>query len=293
MYFKRVTKYEGQRMEAYLRLGIFIGVYLLAALLEAYFPKRPPTQSRRTRWRINFSLVGIDILVQRLTVGAAAYLTAVYAQTHGWGLLHVLDLPFWLTALIAFLALDFAIYLQHVMSHALPVFWRLHSVHHADLDIDASSGLRFHPLEILISLLYKSLIVAALGVDPWVVIAFEVILNGSAVFTHANIRYPDKLDSWLRLLLCTPNMHRVHHSTSRDEMDTNFGFFLSIWDRLCGTHHRAPPRAGHEKVALGLPYAREQSKLGLIALLMMPFRVTRQTASLGLSPDVVSNEVKN
>lgn len=280
-------------MEAYLRFGIFLGVYLLAALLESLFSKRPPTQPKIRRWFINFSLVSINILVQRFTLGAAAYLTAVYAQDHGWGLMSVLNLPFWAEALIAFLFLDFAIYLQHVMSHALPIFWRLHSVHHADLDIDASSGLRFHPIEIIISILYKSVIVAALGADPWVVIAFEATLNGAAVFTHANIRYPDKLDWILRLLICTPNMHRVHHSTSRDEMDTNFGFFLSIWDRFCGTAHHSPPRAGHEKVALGLSYMREQSKLGLITLLMMPFRVTRQTASLGLSPDVVNGKTES
>lgn len=279
-------------MEAYLRFGIFVGVYVVATLFETLYPKRPPTESRAGRWMINFSLVGIDIMVQRFTLGAAAYLTAVYAQEHQWGLMSVVDWPFWLEALITFLILDFAIYLQHVMSHALPIFWRLHSVHHADLDIDASSGLRFHPIEIIISIIYKSAIVAALGMDPWVVIAFEATLNGAAVFTHANIRYPDKLDWWLRLLVCTPNMHRVHHSTARDEMDTNFGFFLSIWDRFCGTAHHPPPRAGHEKVALGLPYIREQSRLGLWQLLIMPFRVTRQTASLGLSPDVIEGQVK-
>lgn len=280
------------KVEAYLRFGIFVGVYVVATLFETLYPKRPPTESRAGRWMINFSLVGIDILVQRFTLGAAAYLTAVYAQEHQWGLMSVVDWPFWLEALITFLILDFAIYLQHVMSHALPIFWRLHSVHHADLDIDASSGLRFHPIEIIISIIYKSAIVAALGMDPWVVIAFEATLNGAAVFTHANIRYPDKLDWWLRLLVCTPNMHRVHHSTARDEMDTNFGFFLSIWDRFCGTAHHPPPRAGHEKVALGLPYIREQSRLGLWQLLIMPFRVTRQTASLGLSPDVIEGQVK-
>lgn len=277
--------------EAYLRLWIFLGVYFVALLLESLFPKRPPTQQKLNRWLINFSLITIDIFVQRFTLGAAAYLTAVYAQSHGWGFLNVINQPFWFEALIAFLILDFAIYVQHVVSHALPVFWRLHSVHHADLDIDASSGLRFHPLEILISIVYKSLIVAALGVDPWVVIAFEVTLNGSAVLTHANIRYPDKLDWFLRLVICTPNMHRVHHSIARDEMDTNFGFFLSIWDRLCGTHHREAPRNGHEKVKLGLPHMREQSKLNLWYLLKMPFSIAKQTASLGVSPDVVDGDV--
>lgn len=281
-------------METYLRFSIFLGIYLLAASLELFFPKRPPTQARVGRWVINFSLVGINILVQRFTLGAAAYVTAVYAEDHGWGLMSIANLPYWAEALIAFLILDFAIYLQHVMSHALPVFWRLHRVHHADLDIDASSGLRFHPLEIMISILYKAMIVAALGVDPWVVIAFEATLNGAAVLTHANIRYPDKLDSFLRWLLVTPNMHRVHHSIKRDEMDTNFGFSLSIWDKICGTYHHAPPVGGHEKVTLGLPGMREQSRLGLWQLLIMPFKSkqyleARQTASLGLPSDVVDD----
>ncbi len=280
-------------MEAYLRFGIFLSVYLLAAFLESIFPKRSPTQAKTGRWIINFSLVGINILIQRFTLGAAAYLTAVYAQDHQWGLFGILNLPYWVEALIAFLLLDFAIYLQHVMSHALPLFWRLHSVHHADLDIDASSGLRFHPIEIIISLIYKSLIVAALGVNPWVVIVFEATLNGAAMLTHANVRYPDKLDTVLRYLFVTPNMHRVHHSISRNEMDTNFGFFLSIWDKLCGTYHHAPPLAGHENVALGLSYIRQQSRLGLLQLLIMPFRITRQTASLGHSSDVVDGKIKN
>lgn len=259
--------------EMSLRLILFLGIYVMAALLEWRFTMRPPTQPRVVRWKINFSLVLIDVLAQRFTFGAAAYITAIYAQTHGWGLLHVVDMPTWLKAVIGFMVLDFAIYLQHVMSHALPVFWRLHQVHHADLDIDASSGLRFHPLEILLSLLYKTMIVAALGIAPWIVIVFEITLNGAAVFTHANIRYPDRLDTLLRKLLVTPNMHRVHHSVYRDEMDTNFGFFLSVWDRLCGTEHKAPPRDGHEKVQLGLSDYRIQSVIGLRSLLIMPFKL--------------------
>ncbi len=258
--------------EAALRIALFSVIYALAAWMEWRFAMRPPTESRVVRWKINFSLVLIDVLLQRFTLGAAAYLTAIYAQTHGWGLLSLVDFPVWIETLAGFLVLDFAIYLQHVMSHALPVFWRLHQVHHADLDIDASSGLRFHPIEILVSLVYKAMIVAALGIDPWVVIAFEVTLNGAAVMTHANIRYPDKLDRLVRKLFVTPNMHRVHHSVYRDEMDTNFGFFLSIWDRFCGTEHPAPPRNGHKKVQLGLPDIRMQSRLGLWQLLMMPFK---------------------
>lgn len=257
-------------MEVAIRLGIFLGLFVIAALLEAAFPKRPPTVGTRRRWAVNLGLVAVDVAVQRLTVGALAVVTAAWAQEQGVGLFNVLDVPWWVGAAVAFLVLDFAIYLQHVLSHRLPLFWRLHRVHHADLDIDVTSGLRFHPVEILLSLVWKSAVVAAIGADPWVVVAFEVVLNGSAIFTHANFRLPSALDTALRWLVCTPDMHRVHHSIERAEADTNYGFFLSVWDRLCGTYHAAPPAAGHETAPLGLPGHRDQ--LGLPQLLAMPFK---------------------
>lgn len=259
-------------MEAAVRLGIFLGIFAIVALLEAAFPKRPPTESKWRRWGINLGLIVVNVVVQRLTVGALAFATALYALEHGWGLFNALDLPWWVEAVAAFLVLDFAIYLQHVMSHALPVFWRLHRVHHADLDIDLTSGLRFHPIEILVSLVYKAAIVTAIGADPWVVVTFEAVLNGAAVFTHGNIRMPGKLDTTLRWVVCTPDMHRVHHSIVPEETNTNFGFFLSVWDRLCGTAHHAPPAAGHERVPLGLAEFRDQAQLGLLHLLALPFR---------------------
>jgi len=259
-------------MEAAFRIVVFVAVFAAVALVEATFPKRPPTQARWRRWGINLGMVVLDVAVQRLTLGALAFAAALYAQERGWGLFNALDLPWWLEAAVAFLALDFAVYVQHVLSHALPVLWRLHRVHHADLDIDLTTGLRFHPVEILLSLLYKAAVVVALGADPWVVVAFEAVLNGSAVFTHANIRLPARLDAALRLGIVTPDMHRVHHSIERRETDSNFGFFLSLWDRLCGTYHAGPPTRGHERALLGLPGFRDPGRLGLPALLLLPFQ---------------------
>lgn len=269
-------------MEAALRLGIFLGIFGLVACLEFLLPRRPKTGDWRRRWGTNLGILVLNIVVQRFTVGAAAFATAVYAQQHGWGLFNALGWPWWLEAVLGFLLLDFAIYLQHVMSHALPVFWRLHQVHHADLDVDLTTGTRFHPLEILISMLYKAGLVAALGVDPWVVIAFEATLNGAAIFTHGNIALPERLDRLMRYIVCTPDMHRVHHSTIIHETNSNFGFFLSIWDRLCGTMIHAPAK-GQLGVELGLSEWRKPEQLRLVKLLLMPF-VSRARQSNDASP---------
>lgn len=257
-------------MEAAIRLGVFFGVFAVVAVLELVLPKRPKIGSWRRRWGINLGLVVLNIAVQRFTIGAAAYATAIYAQQHSWGLFGFLDLPPWVEATGAFLLLDFAIYLQHVMSHALPVFWRLHRVHHADLDVDLTTGLRFHPIEIVVSMIYKAALVAAIGADPWVVVVFEAVLNAAAVFTHGNVALPAWLDRALRFVVCTPDMHRVHHSVIRSETDSNFGFFLSVWDRLCGTMLHAPSK-GHDGVELGLPDLRDTRALSLHRLLLLPF----------------------
>jgi sterol desaturase/sphingolipid hydroxylase (fatty acid hydroxylase superfamily) len=258
-------------VEATLRLAIFIGIFAIVAVLEIYVPKRPKLGSWKQRWVTNLSLLLIDIILQRATLGAAAFLTALYAEEHGWGLFALLAWPAWVKAVLGFLLLDFAIYLQHVLSHALPVFWRLHRVHHADLDMDLTTGIRFHPLEILISLVYKSAVVAALGIDPWVVLVFEAVLNASATFTHGNIRLPQGLDQALRTVICTPDMHRIHHSVLRSESDTNFGFFLSIWDRLCGTFRRDPAR-GQLGMELGLADVRDPAQTTLPAMLVLPLK---------------------
>ena len=257
-------------MEAAIRFGIFLAMFAVVGALEFLRPRRTLQQNRWRRWAVNAGLIVIDVVVQRLTLGAAAVTAAVYAQDHHWGALALLPVPWWAKAVAGFLFLDFAIYLQHVISHALPVFWRLHRVHHADLDLDLTSGLRFHPIEIIVSLLYKVLLVTAAGIDPWVVVVFEAVLNASALFSHGNIRLPDVVDAAMRRVICTPDFHRIHHSIVVDETNSNFGFFLSIWDRLCGTA-RAVPAAGQLGMTIGLMEYRQQSRLGLLNLLVLPF----------------------
>lgn len=258
-------------MEAAIRLSAFVLIFVLVALAEWRFPKRDRTRTRAERWRVNLGILVLDVIAQRLTVGAAAFAAAVWAQEGGWGLFNLLGWPFWLEALSAFLALDLAVYLQHVASHAWTPFWRLHQVHHADLDMDLTTGIRFHPAEIVVSALWKALVVLALGADPWIVVLFEAVLNASAVYTHGNIRLPERADRLLRLLFCTPDMHRVHHSVIPRETHSNFGFFLSVWDRLFGTMRHAPER-GHAGMEIGLPEHRDPHKLGFVSLVAMPFR---------------------
>lgn len=264
---------NGTSMEAAIRFGIFLALFAAFALWEAARPRRAPTQSKRRRWAVNLGIVALDALILRFTLGAAAFATAIHAQREGWGLFNALDLPGWVEGVAAVLILDFAVYLQHVATHAWPPLWRLHRVHHADLDLDVSSGLRFHPLEILLSMAYKAALVAALGANPAAVVVFEVLLNGSSIFTHGNIRMPDRIDRALRLIVCTPDMHRVHHSVIPRETDSNYGFFLSVWDRACGTL-RADPAKGHEGMTIGLAEYRDQNRLGLVDLLLLPFRRT-------------------
>lgn len=261
-------------MEALLRIGLFAAVFAVVAVLEFTLPKRPRSVDWKERWVTNLSILMIDVVLQRLTVGALAFATAIYAEAHGWGLFGWLDWPFWLEAVLCFVLLDFAIYLQHVLSHALPVFWRLHQVHHADLDVDLTTGTRFHPLEIIVSMLYKAAVVAALGANAWVVLVFEAVLNASAVFSHGNIGLPPWLDRALRWLVVTPDMHRVHHSVIPNETNSNFGFCLSVWDRLCGTLIDTPAK-GQAGVEIGLQQWRSPAQVTLGKLLLLPFRRTQ------------------
>ena len=258
-------------METALRIGSFVLIFALLALWEALRPRRPLTQAKRRRWLTNLALVVTDTLVLRLMGGAVAYAAAVYVQQRGWGWLNAVDWPYWLEFIMVIIALDFALYLQHVMSHYLPVFWRLHKVHHTDLDIDLTTGIRFHPLEIGVSMLYKVGVVTALGADPWAVLIFEVILNGTALFTHSNIDIPEKFDQLLRRVLVTPDMHRVHHSTTPRETNSNFGTFISVWDRLCGTYRQAPA-LGQLGMEIGLQEYRNPKALNFFSLLLVPFR---------------------
>jgi sterol desaturase/sphingolipid hydroxylase (fatty acid hydroxylase superfamily) len=256
-------------MEALVRVGTFLGVLTALLLWESFCPRRSLVRPRQERWVTNLSLTLLNTVLVRVTVGGMAYTAAVFAADHGVGLLHWRPLPGWAAAVVTLLVLDFALYLQHVLFHAVPVLWRLHRMHHADLDVDATTGLRFHPLEILLSLGLKAAVVLLLGAVPWAVVAFEVLLNAASVFNHGNVALPERLDRWLRWIVVTPDMHRVHHSTRVVETNANFGFSVSWWDRLCGTY-RAQPMLGQVGMDIGLSEYRTPLNLG--QLLLLPFR---------------------
>jgi sterol desaturase/sphingolipid hydroxylase (fatty acid hydroxylase superfamily) len=257
--------------ESTVRLSTFAGVLGLMAVWELLAPRRRLTVAKPGRWLSNLGLVILDTLVVRLLVPLGAVGMALAAREHGWGLLNSVALPGWLAVVLAVVALDFVIYLQHVLFHAVPLLWRLHLVHHADLDFDVSTGVRFHPLEILISLGIKLGAVAALGTPPVAVLIFEVLLNATSMFSHGNVRLPGWLDPLLRLVLVTPDMHRVHHSVNPRETNSNFGFNLPWWDYLLGTY-RSQPAAGHEAMTIGLDQFRSERVADrLPGMLALPF----------------------
>ena len=259
--------------ESILRLSVFLGLFALFAALETLAPRRRRQQPRSHRWRTNLSLVVLDTLALRALAVALPFLAvgaAIDAGRMGWGLFNHLTMPIWAETLLAILFLDFAIWVQHLISHKVPLFWRFHRVHHADRDFDVTTALRFHPVEILASMLFKIGLVYLLGPPAVAVVLFEVILNGTAMFNHANLRLPLWLDRLLRLALVTPDMHRVHHSINRHEHDSNYGFALSVWDRIFRTY-RPMPAAGHETMVVGLEWQDDKpSQLGWT--LMLPFR---------------------
>ncbi len=257
--------------EPTIRLAAFLGVLAAMALWEVVAPRRRRESPRVIRWTNNFALVVLDTVILRLSFPILAVGLAVTAEERGWGLLNTLDLPVGIAIIVAMLALDLAIYLQHVMFHAVPGLWRLHRMHHADLDFDATTGLRFHPVEILISMGIKLGVVAALGPPAIAVLLFEVILNATALFNHANIDLPRPLDRWLRWIVVTPDMHRVHHSVDPRETNSNFGFNLPWWDRLLGTYV-AQPAKGHEGMDVGIDQFRSRRELWLDRMLLQPFR---------------------
>lgn len=256
--------------EVGLRLGIFAGVLLLLLLLERLRPRRP-VQLRRRRWMANIGMVMLDTLALRLLLPAGALGAAWLAQQQGSGLFNQLALPYWLEAGLAFLALDCLIYWQHRLFHAIPLLWRLHRVHHSDIEFDATTALRFHPVEILLSMTIKMVAVAALGAPVAAVLVFEIALNATAMFNHSNLRLPPALDRVLRRVLVTPDMHRVHHSVLREEHNRNFGFNLPWWDHLFGSY-TAQPAAGHEQMQIGLPQFRDPAEQRLLRLLAQPVR---------------------
>ncbi len=256
--------------EAALRLGFFFGVFVLVALWETASPRRVLNTSKTVRWFSNMGIVFIDTLTVRFIFSILAVDVAIMAQENGWGLLNSLQMPHLLSVIVGILILDMIIYLQHVMFHAVPVLWRLHMMHHSDLDYDVTTGLRFHPIEIVISMLIKLAAVAAIGPSVVTVIIFEIILNATAMFNHGNIRMPQNVDKFLRLLVVTPDMHRVHHSVTIRETNSNFGFSFPWWDRLMGTY-RPQPAAGHVGMTIGLSQFRDPGKNNLLSMLALPF----------------------
>lgn len=257
--------------EPAIRLAVFLGVLVLMAGLEALWPRRSRTVSRWVRWPNNLGVAALGTLLVRVAVPTAAVAVAALGEAEGWGLIPRLGLPAWAAVALAVIALDFVIYLQHVVFHAVPVLWRLHRMHHADLDFDVTTGIRFHPVEILLSMGLKIAVVLALGAPAAAVLIFEVLLNATAMFNHANLRLPAGLDRVLRWLVVTPDMHRVHHSVVPAETDSNFGFNLPWWDRLCGTY-RAQPAAGHEGMTIGIERFRTVRDLWLDRMLIQPLR---------------------
>lgn len=261
--------------EVTFRLLLFCSVLLLIGAWEFIAPRRQLREGRKRRWPVNLSLVVINSVLVRFLFPVLPVGMAMIAGEHGFGLLHLLLLPFWLQIAIALLLLDLVIYLQHRLFHAQPLLWRLHRVHHTDLDIDVTTGNRFHPLEIIISMLIKLAVVALLGAPALAVVIFEALLNAAAQFNHGNIYLPPGLDHWLRLLVVTPDMHRVHHSIIPRETDSNFGFNIPIWDRLFGSYH-AQPLDGHVGMTIGLKEYRDPLKLTLGQLLLQPLSRTTE-----------------
>jgi sterol desaturase/sphingolipid hydroxylase (fatty acid hydroxylase superfamily) len=256
--------------EAAVRLGFFFGVFAAMGVLESVAPRRKLTTSKTSRWFANLTVTFANVALSRLLLPILPVGLAVLCREKGWGLLNNVDLPAWADIVTGVIVLDCVIYLQHVMFHAVPVLWRLHRMHHADLDFDVTTGLRFHPFEILLSMGIKLGVVAALGAPAVAVITFEVLLNGTAMFNHGNLRLPGVLDRVLRLVVVSPDMHRVHHSVVIREANSNFGFNLPWWDRLFGTY-RPQPAAGHEGMTIGLGRYRDPKRLTLPWMLAMPF----------------------
>jgi len=257
--------------EPIVRLICFLGVLVLMVLWERLTPRRPQSIKRLIRWPNNLGLVVLNTFVVRLLFPLAGVGMALLAQAKGWGLFNIVPGPAWFAIPAGLLLLDLTIYSQHVAFHAVPLLWRLHRMHHADLEFDVTTGLRFHPGEIVVSMLVKLLAIVVLGALPIVVLAFEVVLNATSIFNHGNVRLPPRLDRVLRLLVVTPDMHRVHHSIDRRETDSNFGFNVPWWDRLFGTY-RAQPALGHDRMTLGIDLFREERELWLDRMLLQPLR---------------------
>ncbi len=261
-----------------LRFGIFIAVLLVMALAEALFAKKERQQERGQRWLTNLGLTTSNIVVLKLLGPVTAVAVADIALDNSWGLLSLspIPLPFYLEIILGIVLLDLAIYFQHVCSHKIPLLWRFHKVHHADRDIDVTTGIRFHPVEALLSMVYKCIVILLLGPVTLSVVLFEIILNASAMFNHANVRLPKRIDYILRSVIVTPDSHRVHHSEIQAETDSNYGFFLSVWDRIFKTYITQPSQ-GHERMVIGLSEYQTQAPASFAWCLKVPFMSSAHT----------------
>lgn len=258
--------------EKTIRMSIFFGILIVMALWEIVAPRRALTVSKAVRWVNNLGLVFFNSFLLRVIFPAAAVGMATFASANGWGIFNYYEVPFWITVVASIVIMDFIIYLQHIMVHAVPALWRLHRMHHADLDFDVTTGARFHPLEIILSMLIKFATIVVLGPPVIAVVIFEVVLNATAMFNHGNVRLPLGLDRVLRWIVVTPDMHRVHHSIEDDEANSNFGFSLPWWDRLFGTY-RDQPRAGHEGMTIGIRKFREVKQVAWFpGMMLLPFK---------------------
>jgi sterol desaturase/sphingolipid hydroxylase (fatty acid hydroxylase superfamily) len=258
--------------EKVIRMGFFFGILAVMALWEVLAPRRALTVSKAVRWGNNLGLVFFNSFLLRLLFPAAAVGMAAFAGGQGWGIFNYYQAPLWLAVVVSVMAMDFIIYLQHVMVHAVPALWRLHRMHHADLDFDVTTGARFHPFEIVLSMLIKFATILVLGPPIVAVVIFEVLLNATAMFNHGNVRLPLGLDRALRWIVVTPDMHRVHHSVEDDEANSNFGFNLPWWDRLLGTY-RDQPRAGHEAMNIGIHKYRTTKDVSWFpGMMLLPFK---------------------
>ncbi len=263
-------------VEMIVRLSFFLGVLLPMTLWEVLSPRRTLSVRKSPRWLSNLGLVVVNTIAVRLLVPITAVATAMFAESRQWGILYLLDWPVWMEVILAILAFDFAIYLQHVMFHAVPALWRLHKVHHADLDFDVTTGLRFHTLEIALSVIIKCGVVVLLGAPAIAVVLFEVLLNASSMFNHSNVAIAKPIDQILRWFIVTPDMHRVHHSVIRRETNSNFGFNLPWWDFLLGTYQDQPQK-GHLQMTIGVPEERDENRVDrLPGMLLLPWNYVKE-----------------
>lgn len=266
--------------EPAVRLIAFAGIFAAMALLELFAPRRRQAVARTRRWPSNLGIVALNTLLARLVFPMTAVALAALGETKGWGLFSSVGLPVWAAVLLGVILLDLAIYLQHVLVHAVPALWRLHRMHHADLEFDVTTGARFHPIEILLSTVLKLMVIAALGPPAVAVLLFEVLLNATAMFNHSNVHIPARLDRMLRLIVVTPDMHRIHHSVVPRETNSNFGFNLPWWDRLFGTY-RADPAAGQVGMTIGIEQFRDAREQRLDRMLTQPFREGDRSYAIG------------